>query len=248
MLTSLTIFVKLGSLAESAVMSKPLRCLSVFGGLIAFFIALTSHASAQSIAPENELSFYSGLQTAPHSRVRGTDPGGVGAFSFLATWEGKSFEAPPHYGFRYTRWTSNTLGFGIDFNHAKVYSDQATRTANGFTKLEFTDGLNVVTANAWRRWPGAFGDSFTPYVGAGIGLSIPHVDVETSGGKTFEYQVTGPAAMWAAGIKYNVNDRWGIFGEYKGTYSQNEADLSNGGTLSTDVVTNAINLGVTFNF
>lgn len=198
---------------------------------------------------ENELSFYTGLQGAPHSRVSGTDPGGVGTFSFLAAWEGRSFEAPPHYGFRYTRWTGETLGFGVDFNHAKVYADGATLAANGFSNLEFTDGLNILTANAYRRWPGAFiGGRVTPYVGAGVGLAIPHVDVETVGGKTFEYQVTGPAATWLAGAKYTVTDRWGVFGEYKGTYSLNEADLSNGGSLKSDVVTNAINLGLSLSF
>ena len=40
----------------------------------------------------------------------------------------------------------------------------------------------------------------------------------------------------------------GVFGEYKGTYSVNEADLTNGGTLKSDIVTNAINVGVSFSF
>ena len=214
------------------------RLLSLFAALV-----LASTASA-----ENELSFYTGIQESPHSRVRGNDPGGVGAFSFLSTWEGRSFEMPPYYGFRYTRWTSDTLGFGVDFTHNKVYADSATLASSGFTRLEFTDGLNILTANVWRRWPGALGDKLTPYAGVGLGVAIPHVDVESAGGKTFEYQVTGPAAMWAAGVKYNFNDRWGVFGEYKGTYSQNEATLSNGGTLSSDILTNAVNIGVSFSF
>ena len=203
---------------------------------------------ASTASAENELSFYTGIQESPHSRVRGNDPGGVGAFSFLSTWEGRSFEMPPYYGFRYTRWTSDTLGFGVDFTHNKVYADSATLASSGFTRLEFTDGLNILTANVWRRWPGALGDKLTPYAGVGLGVAIPHVDVESAGGKTFEYQVTGPAAMWAAGVKYNFNDRWGVFGEYKGTYSQNEATLSNGGTLSSDILTNAVNIGVSFSF
>ena len=214
------------------------RLLSLFAALV-----LASTASA-----ENELSFYTGIQESPHSRVRGNDPGGVGALSFLSTWEGRSFEMPPYYGFRYTRWTSDTLGFGVDFTHNKVYADSATLASSGFTRLEFTDGLNILTANVWRRWPGALGDKLTPYAGVGLGVAIPHVDVESAGGKTFEYQVTGPAAMWAAGVKYNFNDRWGVFGEYKGTYSQNEATLSNGGTLSSDILTNAVNIGVSFSF
>lgn len=213
--------------------------------VLAFATAL---ASTQAQA-ESELSFYTGYQIAPHSIVRGTDPGGVGNFSFQATWEGRPFEMPPYYGFRYTYWTERNLGFGIEFNHAKVYADNATLAASGFTRLEFTDGLNIVTANAWKRWPGALlNGNLTPYVGAGVGLSVPHVDVQSAGGTTFEYQVTGPAAMIAAGVKYDINERWGVFGEYKGTYSQNKADLTNGGTLETNVMTNALNVGIAFSF
>ncbi|MEM1386499.1 MAG: outer membrane beta-barrel protein [Pseudomonadota bacterium] len=200
---------------------------------------------------ETELSFYIGIQDSPHSRVTGNDPGGVGAFSFLSDWEGRSFEAPPYYGFRATHWTGrNTrLGFGVDFSHNKVYADDATLANNGFSRLEFTDGINTLTANVWYRWPGQWADgALTPYVGAGAGLSIPHVDVRTSGGSTFEYQITGPAVQVVAGVKYNINDNWALFGEYKGTYSENDADLDNGGTLSTNIVTNAINLGVSFSF
>jgi lipid A oxidase len=196
---------------------------------------------------ETELSFYTGIQEAPHSRVEGTDPGGVGPFSFLATWEGRSFEMPPHYGFRATWWKTERLGFGLDFNHLKVYADDATLLASGFSRLELTDGLNVLTANVWYRWPSPT-RNWVPYVGAGAGVAIPHVDVESAGGKTFGYQLTGPAVQVVAGVKYNFNERWGVFGEYKGTYSVNEAELNNGGTLSTDIVTNALNIGVSFSF
>lgn len=195
---------------------------------------------------ETELSFYTGIQEAPHSRVEGTDPGGAGAFNFLTSWEGKSFQAPPYWGVRATWWQNARWGYGIDFNHAKVIADPATRAANGFSRLEFTDGLNILTANVWRRWQND--TNWTPYVGGGIGFAFPHVDVESAGGTTFEYQITGPAVAVVAGVKYDFNDRWGVFGEYKGTYSMNEADLASGGTLSTDIVTNAFNIGVAFSF
>ena len=137
---------------------------------------------------ETELSFYTGFQAAPHSRVEGNDPGGVGDFSFLSTWEGRPFEMPPYYGFRATYWLQRNpnLGFGLDFSHNKVYADDETLATNGFDRLEFTDGLNTITANVWYRWPGQWMNGrLTPYVGAGAGLAIPHVDVETAGGKTF---------------------------------------------------------------
>ena len=68
------------------------------------------------------------------------------------------------------------------------------------------------------------------------------------GSETFGYQVTGPAATWIAGASLPINDRWSVFGEYKGTFSMNTAELETGGTLKNDVVTNAVNLGLSFSF
>lgn len=213
---------------------------------LAFAIALVLGGSSAALA-EVELSVYTGYQTAPHSGVRGNDPGGVGNFDFNAKWDGRSFEMPPYYGFRATWWQSDRLGYGVEFNHAKVYSDDATRTNNGFSRLELTDGLNLVTANVMYRWSEQ-GRAWTPYVGAGVGVAVPHVDVETAGGKTFEYQVTGPAVIALAGVSYKLTDTWSLFGEYKGSYSRNKAKLNNGGTLETNLVTNALNIGVSYSF
>ena len=61
-------------------------------------------------------------------------------------------------------------------------------------------------------------------------------------------QDNSPAATLIAGVEYPINDTWSVFGEYKGTYSRNEAELDSGGTLETNIVTNALNVGVSFNF
>ena len=209
------------------------------------FIALTAAIAGTSAVAETELSFYLGAQTSPHSRVVGSNAGGD--FDELIGWEGRSAEAPPYYGVRATWWKNDTLGFGIELNHAKVYAPDDEAAAAGFDNVEFTDGLNILTVNTMRRWPDRWGN-FTPYVGAGIGLAIPHVDVDDGTNETFEYQVTGPAVMGVAGAKYDITDQWAVFGEYKFTYSQNEAELEGGGTLESDIITNALNVGVSFNF
>lgn len=216
--------------------------------LLTCFTLVALLAMPRAADAEFEVSFYTGWQTAPHSNVSGFDPGGVGFFDFTSAWEGKSFEAPPHYGLRGIWWRNEgVFGYGLDFNHVKVYASDSTLSQNGFERLEFTDGLNIITANVYRRFPNEE-RRWTPYVGAGLGVSYPHVDVETSGGKTFGYQLTGPAVSWVAGITYPFRERWAVFGEYKGTYSQNSADLDNGGSLDTNIVTNALNVGVSFNF
>ncbi|KGB83270.1 lipid A oxidase [Rhodovulum sp. NI22] len=202
---------------------------------------------ATPAAAEMEISVYTGVQSAPHSTIEGNDPGGVGVFDYNAGWDGKSFDMPPYYGFRATWWRTERVGFALEFNHAKVYADDETLADTGFSRLEFTDGLNIVTLNAFYRWTSE-SRRWTPYVGAGAGVAIPHVDIQSAGGKTFEYQLTGPALQLVAGASYDLNDKWAVFGEYKGTYTQNEADLDSGGTLETDLITNALNIGLTFRF
>lgn len=203
-------------------------------------------------AAEVSLSFYGGSQEAPHSGVTITGDDVIPDQDFTAGWEGRSFEAPPYYGVRATWWQSQTLGWGVDFTHAKVYADDETLSdpdlvGADFDRLEFSDGINLLTVNVYRRWQNQWGE-VTPYVGGGIGLSIPHVEVTKDGSTTFGYQITGPAARVLAGASYPLAENWDVFGEYMFTYSQNEAELDDGGTLSTDIITNAVNVGVSFNF
>ena len=201
---------------------------------------------AASAVAEVELSFYGGAQNAPHSDVFISGDSAYPARTFIG-WEGRSFDSPIYYGLRATIWQSQTFGYGVDFAHNKIYPQDSELDGTPFETLEFTDGLNTLTVNAYRRWPGALG-AVTPYVGGGLGLAIPHVEVSNGTTETFGYQVTGPAATWIAGASYPISEDWSVFGEYKGTYSQNEADLEGGGTLRTDVITNAVNVGVSFSF
>jgi len=192
-----------------------------------------------------QLSFYGGVQTAPASDISIRDPL-IGAEDFSQDWEGRSFDAPIYYGIRATRWRSSTFGYGLDFAHNKVYPADGFG-APGYEVLEFTDGLNTLTINAYRRWNEAIGD-LTPYVGGGIGVAVPHVEVVNGSSETIGYQLTGPAATLVAGAEMPINDQWSVFGEYKGTFSSNRADLDSGGTLEADIFTNAVNFGVSFDF
>lgn len=195
---------------------------------------------------ETELNVYLGYQTAPHSVVEG-DNGAGADFSFTAEWDSKPFAMPPYYGVRATYWMANNWGFGGEFTHNKVYATDTTLADNGFSTLEFTDGINVFTANVMRRFPGD--RRWTPYLGLGAGFAIPHVEATPPGApETYEYQFTGFAARAIAGVSYSFTDRWSVFGEYNGTYSMHDADLVGGGSLQTSLITNSLNFGVGFSF
>lgn len=210
-------------------------------GFIAVLIGMAMPAAA-----ELEFSFYGGLQGALSSDVAIRGDNAIPDTDLDIDWEGKSFAAPPYYGIRVTSWQNPSFGYGLDFTHSKIYPQSGELPAT-FERLEFTDGLNTITANAYYRWENALGD-VTPYVGGGLGISVPHVELITPDSRTLGYQFTGPAATLIAGASMPISDKWSVFGEYKGTFTSNEGDLDTGGTVSTDVFTNAINVGVSFNF
>lgn len=218
-------------------------------GIGAMIVATLMIAAPATVWAEFEVSLFTGAQSAHSSNVTGNDPTGVGPFSFDASWDGNSMKAPPYYGVRMTWWQSEAWGAHFDFTHSKAYASDATLAATGFETLEFTDGLNNITLGASRRWLNHWGQ-FTPYLGAGVGFALPHVEVQTTptAARTYGYQAAGPNVAWMAGVDYALSERWKLFGEYKGTYSWLDADLDGGGSLSTDIWTNALNLGVAVAF
>jgi lipid A oxidase len=152
----------------------------------------------------------------------------------------------------------------VDFTHAKTYGDLgATVGASGtrggaavaptetvgttFSTLEFTDGLNLLTLNGMHRW--VLDQDLRPYAGLGIGVAIPHVEATTAfGPRTFDYQLTGVALQGVVGLEIRMTEMFSLFSEYKLSYAQIDADLDNGGSLSTDIWTNHFVLGLSLNY
>ena len=111
--------------------------------------------SAGPAAAEMELSLYLGWQSTDDSTASGTLPGGV-AFSRNIDWEAKPFEGPIYYGGRAIWWTERDFGFGLEGTHTKAYASAADLAALGLNRFELSDGNNIFTANAMKRWPGLF--------------------------------------------------------------------------------------------
>jgi lipid A oxidase len=199
-----------------------------------------------SVANQWELSVYGGYQTAPHSDVEISN-----GFDFNAGWDGDSFSMPVYWGVRGTYWFEGgqleNLGISLDFTHAKVYADDETLAETTWDKFEMTDGINLLTVNALYRFP-IENSRFTPYVGAGVGINVPHIEVTRASGTTSEYQFGGATLQAQAGVKYDITDRWAAFVEYKGNYSFVDVDIDSGDSLKTEIFTNAVNVGVSFKF
>lgn len=154
-------------------------------------------------------------------------------------WDAKPFDDPIYYGARVIRWSRlSPLGSMIDFTHAKAYSQreqEVTISGQGaettkkirdiFHHFEFTHGHNMLTLNGLFRLPWRT-SAFSPYVGLGGGVSIPHTEVQFRGerGRTYEYQLTGPVLQVVAGLEIRV-PRLSYFVEYKFTFAPYRAPL-----------------------
>lgn len=210
--------------------------------------ALAAGLAAPVAAETFEITAYTGVQSAPHSRARGDYPNG-GSFDELVGWEGRSGAMPPYWGLRGTWWRSETSGIALEFTHTKVYADDTSKQDLNFSEFEFSDGHNILTVNYVRRWPEVMART-SAFAAVGAGIAVPHVEVThpDSGSETFGYQYTGPALRLAAGLSYDLTESWALVGEYQFIISDNTADLDDGGELETVIKTNALNFGVSYKF
>lgn len=197
---------------------------------------------------ELEISAYFGSQSLPHSNFTGDFAGTP--FDRTMKLEGRSFDMPPYYGLRGVYWRESGWGYGLEFTHAKGYASDADLAALGADRFEFTDGHNIITANIHRRWEDQWWNGrLTPYVLGGVGIALPHVDIQPTGGAhTFGYQLTGAALRVGAGVSMSISEKMSVFGEYQFTYSQNDISLDGGGSVQADLKTNAINIGLSYAF
>jgi lipid A oxidase len=213
--------------------------------------AIAVGATVMSVSPalaDPVISVYGGVQSATDSDVDTTD--GV---HFSADWQGKSFSNPPYWGVRGAYWLDDfgydAFGVSLDYSHTKVYAGKSTlrNETPGWTHLEFTDGLNLVTLNALYRFQDN-GRAWTPYIGAGAGVNIPHVEVIRPSGKTWDYQLGGVTAQALAGVDYKVTEHISVFTEYKFDYSHVDVDIDSGAGLKTNILSNAVNFGLSYRF
>ncbi len=201
-----------------------------------------AHASLQA-------SVYGGGNNAFDSVVKYSNNGSP--VNNTVHWIGEPFGEPPYYGIRAIYWFDHSWyrgwGLGIDYTHDKVIADPLPP---GYTHLEFTDGLNLVTADLFYHFLNR--TVLTPYAGFGVGVSVPHVEEITVAPlfptSTFGYQAAGVALAWLTGVDLRIWRGFSIFGEYKLNYSQNNADLNQGQTLSTNLWVNNFIFGLSYLF
>ena len=226
-----------------------------------------------TVHAEFVVSAYGGVADTMDADVKLSQPGGTDLTFSNVSWTDESFEGPIYYGLRLNYWFEKSPSWGVcvDFTHAKMYAKldntvnvSGTRDGvpvagaeplrNTFKELSFSHGYNLLTFNGMYRWfpKGTRDDTFfgrlQPYVGLGLGIAVPHVEVEIDGNKTEEYQYTGPAFQGFGGVNFDVYKKLSIFLEYKLTYSDMDADLTGGGSVEVEPWTNHFIFGLSYNF
>jgi lipid A oxidase len=171
-------------------------------------------------------------------------------------WHAEPFHNPIYYGARVAQWfTGGKTGMMLDFIHSKAMANLDEETSfsgqiDGQTlsprarikdivkKLEFSHGHNMLLFTGLLRLP-SIGPRVSPYVGVGAGALLPHTEVGLAAPghpRTYEYNFAGPAGQALFGIEVRLA-RMSFFVEYKFTYGQYEAPLSqmDGSWLGADL-------------
>jgi len=214
---------------------------------------------------ENETvaSIYAGAPVYHRSDLHLERPDGTDMTFKDLGWDGDSFYFPIDGGARVIRW-SGTFGGMIDFLHNKaitrlgkgahgrkikngvVEDVETTGTLKGqpapsplhltdlLERLEFTHGHNVLIPTALMRLV-PLTPAVRPYLGVGIGVAVPHVEVRFAGERpkrwTSEYQYAGPAFQFLAGLELRIG-RGSYYVEYKFIWAAIDAALTGGNSWS----------------
>ena len=207
-------------------------------------------------AKDTRIGAYGGVTYTHPSDVTITNPGRTDMTVKDVNWIGMPFKSPIYYGVRVQRLAPNaSFGTMVDFTHAKaiaVNAQEATfegtrdgkplpakaRIGDTFRHLEFSHGHNMLTWNGLFRMP-AFWSKVRPYVGAGVGITLPHTEIgfRDQNARTYEYQYAGLVGQVLGGVEINLG-RTTAFFEYKFSYSPYDVPLSHeprGFLLFTDI-------------
>ena len=202
-------------------------------------------ADGRDLGRETAISFYIGAPYTHASDVKFSKPPGTNLTVHDVGWDARPFQNPIYYGARIARWREDGLTGGmLDFTHSKTISRRkqevrltgtrdgvrapaSTKVEDLFRHLEFSHGHNMLTLNGLYRLP-RLGARLSPYVGGGVGIAVPHTEVQFRGDpvRTYEYQYTGPVAQALIGIEFRV-PRMTYYLEYKFSIALYNAPLTN---------------------
>lgn len=234
-----------------------------------FWILALSMLCAEAARAEWVASLFGGVAFTENNDLELKQDNGPHLTFHNASYRGRDFETPPYYGARLSYFLPQLShwGFGLEFFHAKMYLntsdtvrvtgvrdgssvDDQERIGDTIQGFNMSHGLNFLTADVIYRWfLGPRGEGFLgriqPYLGAGVGAVIPHVE-STIGGVHFEqYQLHGPGAQGFLGINLDLTRHWSVFFEYKLSYADLDLTIPSG-SIEVEPWTHHLVTGLSF--
>jgi lipid A oxidase len=219
------------------------------------FVTAAVCAPVAGQAGEWQISAYGGFNASSDSDIKVGYGGLTKSYDGIG-WDGDSFGKPPYWGVRGTYWLDGAykdFGLSIDYSHAKVIADLTSPLGDDFSHFEFTDGLNILTLNGLYRVP--LNETFTPYVGLGAGINVPHVETTptatgdfSTAPQTWGFLFGGATLQAQAGLEAKITKSLSVFGEMKYDYSFVNVDLKGGGSLETRIGTGQAIVGLSYKF
>ena len=208
---------------------------------------------------ETNFALYFGKNFTIPGNVRLNSQSGNRIFHKVS-WRDESFVRPMYYGIRVTHWPKQNSQYGVslDFTHAKMYANlnetikvedtdtgqlSSAPLSQTFKRFALSHGYNYLTLNAMLKPDLRHTNVVTPYVGLGAGFSVPHIEVTTSSENVNDYVFTGPVLQGLAGMKLSNKP---LMMEYKYSYGNIKAKLSEGSEISLNPSTHHIVLGLTY--
>jgi len=228
--------------------------------------------SAFSAKAEFVFSAFTAKTIDEDNDVKVKQSGGTDLTFHDAQFQGKDFESPQYYGLRAAYFLHEDkpgFGFGVEFFHDKEYMKtggnlNVTGTRGGvpvndnepvnntIQNFNNSHGMNFLTADVFYRWVfGANHNSFLqrlrPYIGAGAGVVIPHVESTVYGVSSQQYEVGGPGVQAIAGLDVKITKLFSIYTEYKFTYADLNESIPNG-SIQFEPMAHHFVAGVSFHF
>jgi hypothetical protein len=222
--------------------SKTLHLGILFAGVLASGASVPSATAAEGAAWRLSLSLGASHSFASTLTL---EQEGFERIRTLARWNSRSFEMPPYYGARVSRW-SGRHAWSVAFIHDKLYLDNPPPKVQQFS---ISHGLNLLTVeHGWR-----FGE-WLLWCGGGVVLAHPENTVrnlslpgDESGMLGGGYNVTGPTIGLALGRRFIVSRGLAIVGEARATASRVEVPIARGrASMNTSAVHALLGAEVSF--
>lgn len=181
-------------------------------------------------------------------------------------WYDRSFDTPLYYGLRvsYFSGPNDAHGAAIEFTHAKMYAhiereaqvsgrrasqvvDTVEPLRQTFQNLALSHGYNYLTVNwLYRDTPTrdhGWYNTMLPYIGAGVGVALPHVEVTVADEHLDNYQLAGWVTQMILGTSL-AGDANPLRAEYKYSQGWLRARLPRGSEVELNPGTHHLTFGV----